>query len=129
MSDPVDINAKRKSLDAIEKHRWSLEVDLDDAPHTVIKLYRKNDLVYGEIVASEVTDRGEAQHIVDWQPLEVVKVLNELEAAQKKLENVVAVCKDVDKHWEGHVSTHYAGCYLVHAGCLAALIKGIATRK
>lgn len=36
-----------------------------------------------------------------------------------------AALNDVLTHWEGHIGTHHASCYVNHAHCLAGLVKHI----
>lgn len=42
---------------------------------------------------------------------------------EKVVEETVVLCEDVIGVWDKHIGTHYEGCYMVHASCLAVLIK------
>lgn len=40
-------------------------------------------------------------------------------------EHAEDVINQVIEHWAGHISTHYAGCWKMHASCLAHLIRDL----
>lgn len=48
---------------------------------------------------------------------------------EPKLEAILEIADEVLDEWKGKISTHYDGCWVRHAECLAFYVKMIATRE